>query len=427
MSSNNQNKFKENVLLNTKHVLFHNNVETKLFTEELEYIKTNFCGIVLSDIDSLKSNRCGANTIIYLCGDLEKINKQVELKYYNTVNVIEELSSNYTNNTLAYNLINLGEVPINLYNTGVFFRKLFNTEIDLYNNIVNEHKFQSLTQSNKPGIAFRKGIYLTKVEEADNKDINFNLLRCSTNLDGPTDNFRETDTEIISKINAVGQYFFKEKIELNHVLAQTYHNSYSVKDDVKKEKKAKIKEHSDKTKDMPKNAIMAFCSIYKDYSNDGFNGEDLPFKKSKEDPYDYCFKNTSVLTILRFRLKKEVTDETMKKIFDITLYPNSVFIMPLSTNRLYTHEIIPSTLPIDKIPTRMGYVVRCSNTNAIFKNDQTYIVSHGHNRKLEESTAAGVKELKDMYYRENTNIEMIDYENKFFFSLNSGDYTKPIV
>jgi hypothetical protein len=427
MSSNHQNKFKENVLLNTKHVLYHNNVETKLFTEELEYIKTNFCGIVLSDLESLKSNRCDANTIIYLCGDIEKVYKQAELKYYNTVNVIEELSNNYTSKTSNYNLINLGEVPINLYNTGVFFRKLFNTEIDLYNNIVNEHKFQSLTQSNKPGVAFRKGIYLTKVKKDDNEDINFNLLRCSTNLDGPTDNFRETDTEIISKINAVGQYFFKEKIELNHVLAQTYHNSYSVKDDVKKEKKAKIKEHSDKTKDMPKNATIVFCSIYKDYSKDGFNGKDLPFKKSKEDSYDYCFKNTSVLTRLRFRLKKEVTDETMKKIFDITLYPNSVFIMPLSTNRLYTHEIIPSTLPIDKIPTRMGYVVRCSNVNAVFKDDQTYIVSHGNNRKLEESTAAGVKELKDMYYRENTNIEMIDYENKFFFSLNSGDYTKPIV
>lgn len=68
----------------------------------------------------------------------------------------------------------------------------------------------------------------------------------------------------------------------------------------------------------------------------------------------------------------------MKTNFDITLYPNSVFVMSLDMNRLYTHEIIPSILPIDRIPTRMGYVIRCSKTNAIFKNEQTYIINENN-------------------------------------------------
>ena len=38
-----------------------------------------------------------------------------------------------------------------------------------------------------------------------------------------------------------------------------------------------------------------------------------------------------------------------------------------------------------------------------------------------------IKEVKELYYKENTTIDMVDYEDKFFFSLNTGDYTKPIV
>ena len=47
---------------------------------------------------------------------------------------------------------------------------------------------------------------------------------------------------------------------------------------------------------------------------------------------------------MRFRLKPEAQKlyPDLTKDFDITLYPNSVFLMSLETNRLYTHEIIPS-------------------------------------------------------------------------------------
>jgi hypothetical protein len=105
---------------------------------------------------------------------------------------------------------------------------------------------------------------------------------------------------------------------------------------------------------MPRNALMAFCTFYKNYQGNDFLPEELTkFKKSQDDIFDYVYKSTSVLTHLRFRLKNMVEDETLTKHFDVILYPNSVFLMSLNTNRLYTHEIIPSTLPVDSIPTRL--------------------------------------------------------------------------
>jgi hypothetical protein len=419
----------EATICTEKHILLCNNVKSIIYTEDLDHIKSNFCGNVFTDIESFNNYQYSSDTIIYLCGDIKQIFDEVDL----TDNkIIKELSFNYEN-IKNYHLINLGEVPINIFNVGVYFRKFFNSDKKYYNSIVDEHKFQSLTESNKKDNAFRKGIYLTSVENNDNKiddektdEIKFKLLRCSTNLSGPTDNFRETDNEIINKVNSVSQHFFENSFELNHVLAQTYHNTKR-QDGVQKEKKAKISEHSDKTKDMPKNGLIAFCSFYKDYSNDKFDDSGLTNIKKARDQYDYFYKQkTSILTKLRFRLKKEVTDENMEKKFDVILYPNSVFLIPLSTNRLYTHEIIPSILPVDKIPTRMGYVIRCSNTDSVFKDNQTYIVKNKQYIKLEKPTDEGIKELKYIYLKENMTTEMVYYD-KFHFSLNNGDYTKPIV
>ena len=73
---------------------------------------------------------------------------------------------------------------------------------DYFELLEKEHLFQTLSESNKPGNAYRSGIYLTKVEEDKEEDLlRFNLLRCSTNLDGGTDNFKAVDYEIINKVN----------------------------------------------------------------------------------------------------------------------------------------------------------------------------------------------------------------------------------
>lgn len=69
----------------------------------------------------------------------------------------------------------------NIHNVGFYFKDFFDNK-DYFNLIEKSHNFQSLTESNKVGEAYRKGIYLTKVDK-NNDHIKFNLLRCSTNLD----------------------------------------------------------------------------------------------------------------------------------------------------------------------------------------------------------------------------------------------------
>lgn len=409
---------KENTFSNFKQIFVY---DEYIPQKDFEYIRKNFIGKVITvddfNVETFK------NCIVYLCGDIQVITKRFELDKIDVVQIVQELSKNY--DLTNYQRITIGEIPINIFNVGIFFRKLFNSSKDYYREITLEHEFQRLGMSDKPGQAYRNGIYLTHVKESE-KGINFKLLRCSTNLHGPTDNFRDTDKNIIERINSICDYSFCEKVNLNHVLAQTYHNVIVTSNEKTKEKKAKIAEHSDKTKDMPKNGVIAFCSFYEGYVDGVFN-PDLNIKKSKDDPYDYCYKNISVLTKLRFRLKNEVKDSIMEKSFDIVMYPNSVFIIPLSTNRLYTHEIIPPNLPVDRLPTRMGYIIRCSNTNAIFKNNKTYIVKNLQEHELEEPTKKGLEELRELYYKENTTIEMVDYNDRFFFSMNRGDYQKPLV
>lgn len=453
----------ENILLTNKHILIciEKQMEKVTLTEyninELKYIRENFCGSVLSDV--LEFNDLKIDADIYICGDIqtnmcliEQLNNFSKITLY----IISEFSWNYENyiNEQNCHIIKTGLVPINIYNTGVYFRNCFGSNeqtTDYFNSIVREHEFQSLTESNKPTNAFRTGIYITKVEiehtnnndtcmyfrdEKENLKVKTNsensenykwhLLRCSSNLSGPTDNTKMTDNEIITQTNNLASKFFKSKVSMNHVLAQIYTNSLTqTNKGVNKESKAKIKAHSDKTKDMPSNGLMGFCSFYQGYNGDSFiDGH----KKSQTDIFNYVYgnSNTSILTNLRFKLKKDVQNPNnkYKQQFDIILYPNSVFIMSLMTNRIYTHEIIPSGLPIDKIPTRMGYVIRCSNTLATYKNNKVYICKDNQCTEMIEPDIEGVQKLKDLYYKENVTSEKIIYEG-FNFSLNKGDYSKP--
>ena len=418
---------KENTLHLNKHILLYVEDEAhKANSEEITFLSKNFCGRVFNDVNKLKD--INYNIIVYMLGNTEKLLNEIENKGEILFCIVKELSYNYEKVSGIVNMVSIGEVPLNVHNVGVFFRKFFNDDKNYFDLLNKEHQFQSLTESNKPGKSHRNGLYISKVERVDEM-INFNLLRCSTNLDGPTDNFRQTDNEVVNKVNDICKHFFQTKAELNHVLAQVYNNA-NIEG---KERKAKISEHSDKTKDMPRNGLIAFTTFYQ------FN-DNTEVKKHKDDAFDYYYKDTSVLTRLRFRLKKEVTDsaaigENQKfsydpklfKHFDVVLYPNSVFVISLSTNRLYTHEIVPSNLPIDKLPTRLGYVIRCSKTKAIYKENQTYLEVHPNKYiKLEESTPEKIKELKDNYFKENLSTQMMDY-GIVDFSLNDGDYKKPIV
>ncbi|KAA0130118.1 hypothetical protein FY557_02495 [Chryseobacterium sp. SN22] len=398
----------ENKISKEKNVLVVlNNQE---INAELQYIIENFCGTIVRElVPGLDHKK------IYICGDLIDLR---ENSYF--MHVISEFSVNYENiREEKYETVSIGAVPVIVSNAGVYFRKLFH-EGNIFEKVKSEHHFQELTESNKEAKALRKGIYLSKVtKESDEEEIlHFNLLRCSSNLTGPTDNFRETDCKIIALLNQCAEETFEYKTDLNHALVQIYENRKKTPD-TEKESKAKIKAHSDKTKDMPKEGLIAFCTFY-----DNSNSKHL--KPSETDRFDVCYKQTSALTRLHFRLKKTVEDQSLEKAFTVTLYPDSAFIIPLSTNRLYTHEIRPSILGVDQIPIRMGYVVRCSNLEAIYKDNHTYIRENDECIKLEQMTPEMQAELRNSYYEENMTANMVEYR-KTHFSMNLGDYEKPLL
>jgi hypothetical protein len=102
-----------------------------------------------------------------------------------------------------------------------------------------------------------------------------------------------------------------------------------------------------------------------------------------------------------------------------------VFFMPLSTNRLYTHEIQSSMLNAEMLPTRLGYVVRCSKTEAVHKLGSTFLKLDGQLVPMEPPTPEGIVELRGLYAEENKTDAFIDYNDKFRFSMNEGDYKAP--
>jgi len=381
---------------------------------EMRDLMNRFCGKVVDSFS--KIGPASAEKRIYVCGDIAGVEDA-----YGPFYIIKELSVNYeSDDKHKARVITLGEVPVVVSNAGVYFRKLF-TDDGYFDKIKSAHQFQELTESNKPSKAFRKGIYLTNITREEKEDgnevLHYRLLRCSSNLTGPTDNFRTTDHAIIDRLNDAVKYVFEYKTELNHVLAQIYENKSKTEDN-DKEVKSKIKAHSDKTKDMPQDGLIVFCTFY--------DREDMEqLKQPVTDRYDRCYKDISGLTKLHFKLKNTVNDDSLDKEFSVTLYPNSVFMIPLSTNRLYTHEIRPSMLNVERIPTRMGYVVRCSNLDALYMNEQTYIKEEGSIVKLEKMTPETQEELRDFYYEENRTEKVVQY-GKIHFSMNAGDYERPI-
>ncbi len=376
----------------------------------------NFFGSRITPEDFASCAPDLAQKTVYLCGDVSAISER-QLRAAARVFVIRELSHGYREDVdEPGTLIDLGRVPVRVHGVGVYYRRFFDLGDDHFGRIRAEHAFQALTESTKPGAAHRSGIYLTPVTRSGD-ELHFRLLRCSTNLSGPTESFRPTDTSIVEALNREAATVFRSQAPLNHVLAQIYHNTPATAE--RKQSKAKISAHADKTKDMPVNGIMAFCTFY-----DGLDGL-LPLT---EDVFDYGVKNASGLTKLRFRLKDSVEEHervTLPSQFTLTLYPGSVFFMPLSTNRLYTHEIRSSMLDAESLPTRLGYVVRCSKTEAVHKNGRTSLARSGALVELGSPTPEGMDELRRLYAEENRTSSFIDYGDRFPFSMNTGDYLAP--
>lgn len=392
-----------------------------LICEEFPQTLNGFCGEIHTDMTRLPNV---SGKYLYMCGDISRLRSgylPTDLK----PRVIVEESWSYSG---TEHIVSRGEVPFLVNGAGVLYHQIFDPTC--FHQVCMSHTFQKLTESNKPSNAFRSGIYLGEVAKTPS-GLEFPLLRCSSNLSGPTENFKHVDKYIIKVVNEYTTKTFAGAANVNHVLAQVYHNTpihwfwklllaivifiqrsvtsswlnkLSTFLKKKKPKKAGIKAHSDKTKDMPSNGVIAFCSFYSEILG------------ARRVGYDYMYKSASVLTKLRFRAKEAGVQN-----FTVTLYPNSLFVVPLSTNRLYTHEIVPSMLDPELIPTRMGYICRCSNITATWRECATFV---GDDKLHPDYTLEEATELKRLYLEENVGANKVLYPSTFF-SFNSGDYLKP--
>jgi len=229
----------ENNLITNKHILLCSKLSQKDFTLEywnqINLLVKNFCGQVILDLELINGqkilidNNIDSSSDIYILCNIENYLNLFENFPNNQIYIIEEISTNYLEITKFYpniKIINLGMVPINVFNSGVFFRKWFDNKTNIFESIIEEHQFQTLTESNKPSNAFRTGIYISKVESSNSnpENLKFHLLRCSSNFSGPTDNIRKTDSIIVSNSNIFLKDYFYYPFELNHVQAQIYHN-----------------------------------------------------------------------------------------------------------------------------------------------------------------------------------------------------------
>jgi hypothetical protein len=63
----------------------------------------------------------------------------------------------------------------------------------------------------------------------------------------------------------------------------------------------------------------------------------------------------------------------------------------------------------------------------VFRDGATFIRRQGEaDVKLERPVQAGINELKRLYQVENATADMVEYKD-VYFSLNEGDYKRPLV
>lgn len=367
--------------------------------------------------------------VVYLCGDISWARSDEMKESLSGIQegfIIEKISTNLGSNQEVPS-VEIGRVPVSVQGVGVLYKQFFDL-IDLpdvFQQVQQDHTFQPMADPDEPEAQASTppttGVSLTPVTRDEKGDLVFRLLRNSTNnFAGPTENFKATDHQLVDSLNQESLRIFDNQAPLNHVVAQIYWDKQSPP--------ASERMASDKTKDMPTNGIVAFTTFYDRL------GDPLHSSTNQRDPFDWVHEGRrSGLTRMRFRLKDQVQQRGSRLVgrFDVILYPNSVFFMPLSTNRLYTHEIVSSQVSSEYLPTRMEYVVRCSATEAVHKEGKTYIQKPGCAGKkrnwepMEEPSEAGVKRLKRFYEEEDKSDKYIPYDSRFTFSLNVGDYRRP--
>ena len=390
-------------------------LDAKFLPSWFEEISAQFFGaVVASTADLSHITVCNP---VFLAGDVEaSLPLVLAFVSKDVVFCVEDASVNRPAGWSAF--VSRGQLPRAVPGIGVFYPSYFGWSRqyrgrDFFSEFSAHHVASILTESNKVSTSYRRGVYITRVSPVEDGS-EFRLLRCSTNFSSPTENCRPVDDDIIEAVNTIARHNYDGAAEFNHVLAQVYTNSTVGG----KDKKARIPDHSDKTKDMPRDALMAFVSFYQ------FD----PAVKYNWNGDDVLYGDTSALTCLVWKEKGGAGRRV-----SVTLSPGSVLLVDMDTNRLWTHEIRPSMLPVAKLPTRLGYVVRCSKTMAVHTADgRTCIVSaDGSGVEMRAPTREDMAELKAQYARENATPEVITYTSATHgdivpYSMNAGDYMRPI-
>jgi hypothetical protein len=173
---------------------------------------------------------------------------------------------------------------------------------------------------------------------------------------------------------------------------------------------------------MPANGVIAFGTFY-DFSKCNVS------KCSVESDGDIVYRGKhSLLTEIEFVLKRPSEHPHLARDFRVTMLPNSLLVISLDTNRLFTHEIKPSLLPVERIPTHLGYVMRCSSNRAVHRNGQTFMVDEndGSETPLHAMCPEDSQLIKSLYRNENATDDRIVY-GKIFSSFNEGDYFRPLL
>lgn len=426
-------------LLTQHNVLFFEKGVDSNLDERSALLAAHFCGQVINELPELwPLLQCEKPRQVYLAGHLST--QQLEtIESRAAVGVCILLVQDYVHledaTSIPPNILSASSIPVNVANFGVLFPRFFEGTHH-FEAVQQQHEFQTLTESNKQGTALRTGVYISNVHRAEN-GTSFQLLRCSSNLSGPTNNFKDIDHEILGATHAVLPFFFENAFPPNHVLAQVYHN----RADGTRVRKASIKAHADKTRDMPPNAVIAFSTFYSPdllddvAAKDACNDKDYLAQfdrraQGKHTSQSCATQQPSRLPRLRFALKDPEAHPDLAPHVDVTLYPNSLLVIPLATNRLYTHQIRPSPLgatQMDQMPTRLGYIMRCSECTGVHKNGCTYIAdTKGVEHALATPTDESMADMKRQYLQENRTEDVMVYPEDFT-SMNGGDFMEPLV
>ncbi len=109
------------------------------------------------------------------------------MDHFNSFPVLNDIKTIYIINEYSHKIgkigkvISIGEVPININGVGILFKQQFKD--NYFDSIIKSHKMQTLTESNKPGHAYRTGIYLTDVSGSSYKAENTFAAALSRILD----------------------------------------------------------------------------------------------------------------------------------------------------------------------------------------------------------------------------------------------------